>query len=77
MAEAIPSQDKLRVLAQLLKVSADWLRFGGQAESEVTAQAEEAPMLDYALMRAIAELSDDHQTVVRSLVASLKKIETR
>lgn len=77
MAEAIPSQDKLRVLAQLLKVSADWLRFGGQAESEVAAQVEVAPMLDYALMRAIADLSEEHQTVVRSLVVSLKKIETR
>jgi hypothetical protein len=30
IAEAIPTQDKLRTLAQWLQVPADWLRFGTQ-----------------------------------------------
>jgi hypothetical protein len=30
VAEAIPTQDKLRTLAQWLQVPADWLRFGTQ-----------------------------------------------
>jgi hypothetical protein len=30
MGEAIPTQDKIRVLAEWLVIPAEWLRFGGQ-----------------------------------------------
>lgn len=73
MAEAIPSQEKLKVIAQWLGVEAGWLRFGiGNPETEPQEYAES---LDYLLMRAIADLSAQHQQVVRDLVKSLHKIE--
>lgn len=36
---------------------------------------DELPGLDYELMRAIATLSEEHQTVVRELVAALRRAE--
>lgn len=73
--EAIPGQDKLRVLAQWLKVTNDWLRFGEGIQPDAYVACEASPMLDYELMRAIAGLSDEHQTVVRELVAALRRAE--
>lgn len=35
MAEAIPTQDKLRTLAHWLQVPADWLRFGAQTQQSM------------------------------------------
>lgn len=75
LGEAIPSQDKLRVLAQWLEVANDWLRFGDEAPASLTIAQDELPGLDYELMRAIAALSKEHQTVVRELVAALRRAE--
>lgn len=73
LGEAIPSQDKLRVLALWLGVANDWLRFGDGAEN--TRVREELPGLDYELMRAVAALTEEHQTVVRELVTALRRAE--
>ena len=73
--EAIPSQDKLRVLAQWLGVTNDWLRFGEGAKPGKHLVSDESSVPDYELMRAIAILSEDHQTVVRELVAALRRAE--
>src|SRR3954463_2640788 len=40
VGEAIPTQEKLRMIAQWLGVPAEWLRFGG---SEISAGTGEAP----------------------------------
>jgi len=73
MSESIPSQDKLKVLAQWLGVTNSWLRFGLDEGAEPTSP-ENAGELDYTLMRLIAALPPDHQRVVRDLVTSLRKI---
>ncbi|MCV2217245.1 hypothetical protein [Thauera sp. Sel9] len=73
--DAIPAQDKLRVLADWLGVSAEWLRFGAGNAAFVAREAE--AVFDYQLMRDIAALSDAHQQVVRDLVKSLHQAETR
>lgn len=73
--EAIPSQDKLRILAQWLGVANDWLRFGDGAIASSPVVRDESPELDYELMRAIANLSEEHQTVVSELVAALRRAE--
>lgn len=73
--DAIPAQDKLRVLADWLGVSAEWLRFG--AGSAAAAVREPGTEYDYQLMRDIAALNDAHRQVVRDLVKSLRKAETR
>ncbi len=75
LGEAIPSQDKLRVLAQWLGVANDWLRFGDGAGVVHPVVRDELPGVDYELMRAIATLSEEHQTVVRELVAALRRAE--
>lgn len=75
LGEAIPSQDKLRVLAQWLGVANDWLRFGDGAPASLPIVRDELPGLDYELMRAIGALSEEHQTVIRELVASLHRAE--
>lgn len=73
--EAIPGQDKLRVLAQWLGVTNDWLRFGDGSRPDAYVACEASPMLDYELMRDIAGLSDEHQSVARELVAALRRAE--
>jgi transcriptional regulator with XRE-family HTH domain len=75
LGESIPSQDKLRVLAKWLGVANDWLRFGDGAKPGKHVVREDSSMPDYELMRAIAILSEDHQTVVRELVAALRRAE--
>ncbi len=79
MAESIPTQDKLRTLAQWLQVPADWLRFGGQVsiaceegvapidgsmEAIVAAMSRE----DLKLLEALHALEADERRLVRELV---------
>jgi len=75
LGEAIPGQDKLRVLAQWLGVTNDWLRFGEGTQPDAYVACGASPTLDYELMRDIAGLSNEHQTVVRELVAALRRAE--
>lgn len=72
--EAIPGQDKLRVLAEWLGRSSEWLRFGGTNAAERPRELV-ATTLDYELMRAISALTEPHQVVVRDLVQSLGRAE--
>ncbi len=72
--ESIPGQDKLRVLADWLGVTAEWLRFG---QGVVLADAREpGAEYDFQLMREIAALTEVHQQVVRDVVKSLRQAET-
>lgn len=72
--EAIPAQDKLRVLADWLGVTAEWLRFG---QGVALAGASEPGLeFDFQLMREIDALSDEHRQVVRDVVKSLRRAET-
>lgn len=71
--EAIPAQDKLRVLADWLGVTAEWLRFG---QGVALAGAREPGLeFDFQLMREIAALSEAHRQVVREVVKSLRRAE--
>lgn len=76
-AEAIPGQDKLRILSLWLGHSAEWLRFGDEApQSEKPENPAQTNELDYNLMRAIAVLTPAHQKVVSELVRALAKAES-
>lgn len=77
LGEAIPAQEKLRVLAEWLNVSTEWLRYGDTADVVGIEEAEQAEAVayDYSLMRAISSLSVVHQQVVRDLVKSLQIAE--
>jgi transcriptional regulator with XRE-family HTH domain len=77
LGEAIPGQDKLRVLAQWLGVANDWLRFGEGECSSPQDSGDKAHEIDYDLMRAISTLSPEHQTVVQELVRALRRAEEK
>jgi hypothetical protein len=76
--EAIPGQEKLRILASWLGCSNESLRFGGDLPQAVRTKkaSVSALILDYELMRAISGLSEPHQEVVRILVDALRQVES-
>lgn len=76
IGEAVPAQDKLKVLANWLGVGADWLRFGEGSSSTTYRVAESAPLVDYELARMIGELTPYHREAVLQLVKALKRAET-
>ena len=71
--EAIPAQDKLRILADWLGVASDWLRYG--EESPQHHARERIASLDYELAREIATLTLPHQDGVRALGKSVSEAE--
>ncbi len=75
-AEAIPAQDKVRVLAEWLGVSAEWLRFGEGGKSVLAVREPTVPSVDFDLAREVAALSQAHQGVVRALVKALRNSES-
>ena len=75
--EAIPGQDKLRVLSSWLGHTAEWLRFGDDVSQPAAPESSaQLPELDYNLMRAIAALTPAHQKVVSELVRALARAES-
>lgn len=76
VGEAIPTQEKLRTLAQWLGVPAEWLRFGGALDSEGNAQD---PSLrfesaDVKLIADLQRLDAEHQLIARELIRMLVRI---
>ncbi len=77
--KAIPSQDKITVLAKWLDVSTEWLPFGeGSTHVNVHQARQDAPgyhVQDVELFRDFTLLNDEHKQIVRELVLTLKRIE--
>lgn len=88
MAESIPTQDKLRILAQWLEVPAEWLRFGGQLskdskeirspidanlDSMLSAMSRE----DLKLVEALHALDAHERRLVRDLVQLFFRTQER
>ncbi len=76
-AEAIPTQDKLRTLAEWLGVSTEWLRFGpdyalGDGRNDRVAE----PTPDELLLSKIARLSPDNRKLIEQLVDGLLSSRT-
>jgi transcriptional regulator with XRE-family HTH domain len=72
IGEAIPTQDKMRTLAEWLAVPADWLRFGNDAARP------EAPVVpgaispvDQKLLADMRLLDEQHRQIVREVVRIL------
>lgn len=78
MGESIPTQDKLRLLAAWLGVSAEWLRFGEGGNRHV-ARSEQASYTspDIDLIGKISQLNAEHKQVVRELVLTLLRLEKK
>jgi transcriptional regulator with XRE-family HTH domain len=78
MGESIPTQDKLRLLAAWLGVSAEWLRFGeGGDSNKYIAQSERAHYNspDIELINNIGKLNTEHKQIVREMVLTLMRLE--
>jgi transcriptional regulator with XRE-family HTH domain len=81
VGEAIPTQEKLRTLAQWLGVPAEWLRFGGSSDNiNVNGQGgatDLASRFDSADVKLIADLQrlDEHnQTIAREIIRMLVRM---
>src|SRR5690606_31793895 len=74
IGDAIPTQEKLRILANWLGVSAEWLRFGEGSETPAGDEAEKAIRFDSEYMDLIAEmrhLDDQGRMIAREIIRTL------
>lgn len=73
--EALPAQDKLRVLATWLGVAPEWLRYGEEGDNRAASYRAREPEMavDFELAREIGALSPTHRKAVRALVKALKR----
>jgi transcriptional regulator with XRE-family HTH domain len=77
--EAIPTQEKLRALAQWLGVPADWLRFGGLDEEHATNGSEVSARFetdDVKLIADLQRLDESSRKIVREFVRMLVRIKS-
>ena len=78
MGESIPTQDKLRLLAAWLGVSAEWLRFGESAVANTHTARQEHSLYnspDFELLYSFNMLSGEHKLVAREVILTLMRIE--
>lgn len=72
IGEAIPTQDKMRTLADWLMVPIDWLRFGTDAaRKEVPNPAANASSVDLKMIADMQLLDEPHRQIVREVVRIL------
>jgi transcriptional regulator with XRE-family HTH domain len=74
LGEAIPTQEKLRALAQWLGVSAEWLRFGGEEAAQRSsggAREQRLDPRDLAIIENLHRLDDKHRHIVHTLIRQL------
>lgn len=75
VGEAIPTQEKLRMIAQWLGVATEWLRFGG-AESQAQADDGAGPtahfeLADVKLIADLRRLDEHHREIAREFIRLL------
>lgn len=80
VGEAIPTQEKLRTLAQWLGVPAEWLRFGGsemQASGEAANPQTRFESADVKLLADLQRLDEHHQSIAREILRVLVRINRK
>lgn len=79
VGEAIPTQEKLRLLSQWLSVSAEWLRYGGKdqagAESGGTEAASRFESADIKLLAELQGLNERDRKLAREFIRMLVRME--
>lgn len=72
VGEAIPTQDKMRTLAEWLQVPIEWLRFGGDEKGSITTTASPAfKSAELKMLSDIQLLDEHHQMMVREFIRIL------
>lgn len=78
VGEAIPTQEKLRTLANWLGVPAEWLRFGGidgfAANTNPPNLQARFPSTDVKLMSDLQRLDEHHQALAREFIRMLVRL---
>ncbi|MBI2960037.1 MAG: hypothetical protein HYY28_06970 [Betaproteobacteria bacterium] len=82
LGEALPSQDKIRVLAQWLEVTPQWLRFGESDRREEKAHPlAKQDLASYAAVdplwvtKKLELLNEPHKRIVLEVVRALLRLE--
>ena len=82
VGEAIPTQEKLRMIAHWLGVPAEWLRFGG-ANGELNGHAETAngtarfESADVKLIADLQRLDEHHRQIAREFIRMLVRMNNQ
>jgi transcriptional regulator with XRE-family HTH domain len=78
VGEAIPTQEKLRMIAQWLGVPADWLRFGGAeskaANGESLNSLARFESVDVKLLADLQRLDEHHRQIAREFIRMLVRV---
>lgn len=79
VGEAIPTQEKLRTLANWLGVPAEWLRFGGSEIGAPSSDPSQAPAArfesaDVKLVADLQRLDDQHRQIAREFIRMLVRL---
>jgi transcriptional regulator with XRE-family HTH domain len=79
VGEAIPTQEKLRMIAHWLGVPAEWLRFGGPEEAGHNGETNGANLnrfesADVKLIADLQRLDEHHRQIAREFIRMLVRI---
>jgi hypothetical protein len=82
VGESIPTQDKLRILANWLGVTAEWLRYGSEHQhgddapkaGETGDCPERFPSADVKLLSDLSRLDKHYQMIAREIIRMLVRI---
>lgn len=77
VGEAIPTQEKLRTLAQWLGVPAEWLRFGDSdvhSSRDMSSSAARFESADVKLVADLQRLDEHHQALAREFIRMLVRL---
>lgn len=82
VGESIPTQEKLRILANWLGVTAEWLRYGGEQKlgnelpvpGESTDGTERFESADIKLLSDLYRLDKHYQMIAREIIRMLVRI---
>jgi transcriptional regulator with XRE-family HTH domain len=84
VGEAIPTQEKLRILAQWLGVPAEWLRFGGDglqvqrhADGSTSESSPRFESDDVKLIADLQHLDEHHRMIAREVIRMLVRLNNR
>ena len=81
VGEAIPTQEKLRMIAQWLGVPAEWLRFGGAEtvtpDGDGANGASRFESADVKLIADLQRLDEHHRRIAREFIRVLVKLNSQ
>lgn len=79
VGEAIPTQEKLRILSHWLGVSAEWLRFGSKVQMEAESSSSDVSTrfgsADVKLLAELQDLNESDRKLAREFIRLLVRMK--